>query len=70
MGGTDARPTKWPFAVSLHRNGYFKCAASIIAPDWIVTAAHCVYNFEERGDYFEVRRYLIFLVDYEEFYVN
>jgi len=55
VGGRDTRPTKWPFILSLHRNGYFKCGASIIAPNWIITAAHCVYDFHRREDYFEVR---------------
>lgn len=54
VGGMDARPTKWPFSLSLHRNGYFKCGATIIAPQWIMTAGHCVHNFIERDDYFEV----------------
>ena len=46
VGGQDSRPTKWPFMVSLHRDGLFKCGAVIINKDWILTAAHCVGAFD------------------------
>lgn len=31
-----------PWIAALHGNGGFTCTASIIAPTWILTAAHCV----------------------------
>lgn len=38
----DANDSKWKFIVSLQHNGYDYCAGSLIAPQWILTAAHCV----------------------------
>ena len=46
VGGREANPEDWPGMVSLQsqqgRNIYHECGASMIAPEWALTAAHCV----------------------------
>jgi len=46
VGGHEANPDDWPGVVSLQsqqgRNIYHECGASMIAPEWALTAAHCV----------------------------
>ncbi|XP_068772289.1 chymotrypsin-like elastase family member 3B [Struthio camelus] len=46
VGGEDAVPHSWPWQVSLQyeRNGSFwhTCGGTLIAPDWVMTAAHCI----------------------------
>ncbi|CAL1609595.1 unnamed protein product [Knipowitschia caucasica] len=46
VGGEDAQPNSWPWQISLqYRSGssYFHtCGGTLIAPGWVMTAAHCV----------------------------
>ncbi|XP_006132788.2 chymotrypsin-like elastase family member 2A [Pelodiscus sinensis] len=46
VGGEDARPFSWPWQVSLTYNyndgWYHTCGGTLIAPNWVMTAAHCI----------------------------
>nr|XP_006642408.2 PREDICTED: transmembrane protease serine 4-like isoform X1 [Lepisosteus oculatus] len=41
VGGSDATIQEWPWQVSLQFNEQHTCGGSLIAPRWVVTAAHC-----------------------------
>ncbi|CAL8375291.1 transmembrane protease serine 13a [Gadus morhua] len=41
IGGTAAREGQWPWQVSLHFGGKHTCGGVLIAPDFVLTAAHC-----------------------------
>lgn len=43
INGEDASPHSWPWQISLRnsRGGHI-CGGSLIRPDWVLTAAHCV----------------------------
>ncbi|MFI5591629.1 S1 family peptidase [Amycolatopsis sp. NPDC051758] len=44
VGGANAAEP-YPFAVSLHSStGKLFCAGALIAPTWVVTAAHCAFD--------------------------
>ncbi|XP_060037368.1 neutrophil elastase [Erinaceus europaeus] len=45
VGGRPAQPHAWPFMVSLQRRGGHFCGATLIAPNFVMSAAHCVNNF-------------------------
>ncbi|XP_025717029.1 neutrophil elastase-like [Callorhinus ursinus] len=49
VGGRDARPHAWPFMVSLQRRGGHFCGATLVAPNFIMSAAHCVDGLNFRS---------------------
>ena len=52
IGGTevteDDQDTNYPWMTSLYFEGFFSCGASLIAPQWVLTAAHCVVDEDSR----------------------
>jgi uncharacterized repeat protein (TIGR01451 family) len=52
IGGRPAPRGAWPWMVALafpdQPNGFSAqfCGGSLIAPEWVLTAAHCVYDFD------------------------
>merc|ERR1712168_44584 len=57
VAGTDAVPHSWPWQISLQRknpryNAWFHtCGGSLITPEYVVTAAHCVATELKPGKY-------------------
>ncbi|XP_020773713.2 transmembrane protease serine 4a isoform X2 [Boleophthalmus pectinirostris] len=41
VGGTDTVIEHWPWQVSLVQGGQHTCGGALVAPQWVVTAAHC-----------------------------
>ncbi|EFB21826.1 hypothetical protein PANDA_010363, partial [Ailuropoda melanoleuca] len=49
VGGDNARPHSWPWQISLQylKNGTWRhtCGGTLIANNYVLTAAHCISNF-------------------------
>ncbi|XP_059685535.1 transmembrane protease serine 5 [Gavia stellata] len=44
VGGADVPPGRWPWQVSVYHGSQHHCGGSVLAHEWIVTAAHCVHR--------------------------
>ncbi|KAM6158495.1 ovochymase-2 [Rhynchocyon petersi] len=44
VGGNQVEKGSYPWLVSLKRNQTHICGGTIISPQWVITAAHCVAN--------------------------
>jgi secreted trypsin-like serine protease len=44
IGGSNGNISQVPYQVLINLNGTDGCGGVIIAPDWIVTCGHCVFN--------------------------
>ncbi|EDW78727.2 uncharacterized protein Dwil_GK12588 [Drosophila willistoni] len=57
VGGSYAEPLQWPFVVAIYRDGKFHCGGTIFSERWIISAAHCVINYQKY--FYEVRAGLL-----------
>lgn len=46
IGGDEAEPDQFKYMVSLQADGKHTCGASIIDPQFILTAGHCVMEYD------------------------
>jgi len=55
IAGQNAKKGAWPWQVLMLHNGRPMCGGSLIAPRWVVTAAHCVSGRESQTSSFTIR---------------
>jgi secreted trypsin-like serine protease len=51
VGGQEAKPNSWPWQLSVRIFGSHACGASLLTPEWALTAAHCVQKTSDPKNY-------------------
>jgi len=55
IAGKDAVRGSWPWQILMLWNSQASCGGSLVSPNWVVTAAHCVYGDENTPSIFSVK---------------
>ena len=48
VGGKEAKRGDYPWQALLQKNGYQFCGGTLIRPQWVLSAAHCVEDKEPK----------------------
>lgn len=70
VGGVDSSPGDWPWQGMLTSspNGYVFCGGSLVAPQWLVTASHCVKGTSPDSIYVRWEQFFFLIQISEHFY--
>ncbi|XP_050441670.1 serine protease nudel [Adelges cooleyi] len=53
VGGIASNPGAWPWLIALYQDGIFHCGGVILNDKWVMTAAHCVNQYQKH--FYEVQ---------------
>jgi len=56
VGGSESEAETWPSVAALFRDGEFACGATVIQEWWVLTAAHCVHDFQKNQIFLQVTK--------------